>query len=561
MREKLEKISNFLVSLAAGFASFVFTLVAVLVLTDLNEKVAASLIMGLFALLIVWVASEQPNSSQARAVSALIKRLLAVGTGDLTTPTPSAVRREMPALAAAVDNLFEQVRSNLDNVHAIALYDPVTSLPNRVHFKREAERVLRAREWDDNVALLFIDLDGFKEVNDSLGHAKGDQVLAMVANRLRIVVKAETSEDSLTPPLLARLAGDEFTLLFPCVHEAAEAERIAQGALAALCEPFEIGGQTIDMGASIGVALSPRHGTDLAALMKAADIAMYHAKESGRSQACMFHARMAAAFEEKVQTEKALREALAHGEFELAYQPQLNARSGAVVAGEALIRWNHPFDGLRLPDSFIGIAEESSLIVDIGDWVIDGVAATAARWHARGMAQRLSFNVSPKQIERADFFLRLRAAAARHQTPLSMLELEITETLAMQCGDRVIAELAALRAEGLSVAIDDFGSGYSNLARLKDMPLDRVKLDRSLTADVDRSDGALAIVTAVIHLIHGVGCEVVGEGVERREQLDLLRAVGCDVVQGFAFSEALAETEFLNWVHDSAPERMLPRSA
>ncbi|HEY1145633.1 MAG TPA: EAL domain-containing protein [Allosphingosinicella sp.] len=548
-------------SLAAGIASFVFTLVAVLMVTDLNEKLAASLIMGLFALLIVWVASEQPNSSQARAVSALIKRLLAVGSGDLTSPTPAAVRREMPALAAAVDNLFEQVRSNLDNVHAIALYDPVTSLPNRVHFKREADRVLKARGWDDGVALLFIDLDGFKEVNDSLGHAQGDQVLTMVANRLRIVVKAETREDSLAPPLLARLAGDEFTLLFPRVREPAEAERIAQSALAALCEPFEIGGPSIDRGASIGVALSPRHGTDLAALMKAADIAMYHAKESGRSQACMFHARMAAVFEEKVQTEKALREALGRSEFELAYQPQLDARSGVVVAGEALIRWNHPYDGLRLPDSFIGIAEESSLIVDIGDWVIDGVAATAARWHARGMAQRLTFNVSPKQIERADFFDRLRAAVERHQAPLRMLELEITETLVMKCGDRVIAELAALRAEGLSIAIDDFGSGYSNLARLKDMPLDRVKLDRSLTADVDRSEGALAIVTAVIHLIHGVGCEVVGEGVERREQLDLLRAVGCDVVQGFAFSEALAETEFLDWVRDNAPQRLLPRSA
>ena len=561
MREKLEKISNFLVSLAAGFASFVFTLVAVLVVTDFNEKIAASLVMGLFALLIVWVASEQPNSSQARAVSALIKRLLAVGTGDLTSPTPLAVRREMPALAAAVDNLFEQVRSNLDNVHAIALYDPVTSLPNRVHFKREAERVLKAHGGSDGVALLFIDLDGFKEVNDSLGHAQGDLVLAMVANRLRLVVQAETPEGGLATPLLARLAGDEFTLLFPHVREADEAERIAKSALAALCKPFEVGQQMIDVGASVGVSLSPGHGSDLAALMKAADVAMYHAKENGRSQACMFHPRMTAAFEEKVQTEKALREALGHGEFELAYQPQLDARSGAVVAGEALIRWNHPYDGLRLPGTFIGIAEESSLIVDIGDWVIDGVAATAARWHAQGMAQRLTFNVSPKQIEHVDFFDHLRAAVARHQAPLRMLELEITETLAMKCGDRVIAELAGLRAEGLSIAIDDFGSGYSNLARLKDMPLDRVKLDRSLTADVDRSEGSLAIVTAVIHLVHGVGCEVVGEGVERREQLDLLRAVGCDVVQGFAFSEALAEAEFLDWVRDNAPLRLLPRSA
>jgi diguanylate cyclase (GGDEF)-like protein len=560
MKECLEKISNFLLSLCAGLASFAFTLVAVLMLRDFNEQIVASATMGLFALLIVWVASERPNSAHARAVSALIDRLLAVGTGDLSSPAPASVRREMPALASAVDNLFEQVRSNLDNVHVMALYDPVTALPNRVHFRREAERMLKMRGADERMALLFIDLDGFKEVNDSLGHAQGDQVLSMVAQRLRTVVKAETRPGSLTHPLLARLAGDEFTLLLPDVADAQEADRIARRAVLALNDPFETGGQSIDMGASIGVAACPSHGTDLTSLMKAADTAMYHAKASGRSRTCIYHVGMAVAVEQKAQTERALRDAFERGDFELAFQPQVCARTGEAVAGEALLRWNH-IDGVRLPETFIGLAEESNLIVDIGGWVVEAAAAALHRWRAAGMTQRLTFNVSPRQVERPDFFRRLREAMYRAGTPPWLLELEFTETLAMKCSEAVIAELAALRELGVSIAIDDFGSGYSNLARMKDMPLDRVKLDRSLIADVDTSDGARTIVSAVIHLIHGLGCEVVAEGVERAAQIDVLRAIGCDTLQGFAFSEPLPEKEFIAWVRQNGPVELISQTA
>jgi diguanylate cyclase (GGDEF)-like protein len=297
MRDIAERLGNFVMSLCAGAAAFVFTLIAFLLLRDFNEQIVASLTIGTFALLIVWVASEKPNSGHARAVRALIDRLLAVGSGDLTSPAPEAVRREMPALAAAVDTLFEQVRSTIDDVHAQAMYDPVTSLPNRVQFKREAERVLNARGANECVALLFIDLDGFKEVNDSLGHAQGDQILAMVASRLSAVVKAETSPSRINQPLVARLAGDEFTMLFPTVEGPDEAERMARAALAALIQPFETNGRIIDIGASIGVAICPDDGADLTSLMKAADIAMYCAKSSGRSQARLYHSSLAAAFD------------------------------------------------------------------------------------------------------------------------------------------------------------------------------------------------------------------------------------------------------------------------
>jgi diguanylate cyclase (GGDEF)-like protein len=280
-------------------ASFIFTMTGFLILNDISEQVAASVMMGLFALLIVWVASENPNSGHARATKALIDRLLAVRSGDLASPAPEIVRREMPELAAAVDALFEQVRSTIDSANVIAMYDPVTSLPNRVHFKREAERVLQARSGNDRVALLFIDLDGFKEVNDSLGHAIGDQVLSLVAERLREAITAEGAPANAWQPLLARLAGDEFTILLPYLPSVREAERIAGAALAALTDPFELEGRTIRMGASIGVAVCPLHGAELTSLMKAADIAMYHAKSSGRSQVCLYHPALAEAFERR----------------------------------------------------------------------------------------------------------------------------------------------------------------------------------------------------------------------------------------------------------------------
>lgn len=290
MANRVGTISNRLLSVLAGAAAFALTLLGFLLLGTINQQVVASLFIGLFALAIVRLAAERPNSGQERAMAALSERLLAVGQGDLASPAPEALRREVPALAAAVDALFEQVRSTLDDAHALAMYDPVTALPNRIHFRREAERILRARGPFEGAALLFIDLDGFKEVNDQFGHAHGDQVLITVANRLRVVVKGETEPDSLSPPILARLAGDEFTMMFPGVATDKEAQRVATRALEALAEPLRHGRQVSRLTGSIGIALSPAHGTELAELMKAADLAMYEAKARGRSRACLFGA-------------------------------------------------------------------------------------------------------------------------------------------------------------------------------------------------------------------------------------------------------------------------------
>ncbi|MEO8547712.1 MAG: GGDEF domain-containing protein, partial [Sphingomicrobium sp.] len=273
-----QKFSNALLSGAAGFASFVFSLGALLYITEFDEKILAAIVAGAFCLLISYIASERPNSESARALAALGDRLLAVEDGDLVSPAPPSVRKTMPKIAAAVDTLFAEVRASIENAHALGMYDPVTSLPNRLHFRSEADKLLGELREGAQSAMLFVDLDRFKLVNDSLGHARGDQLLIMVANRLRVVVTAEFGESLQRRPLLARLAGDEFTMFFPEIQSASDIERVARRIALAISEPFELGGHSVDIGASIGISICPDHGTSIESLMRAADIAMYHAK-------------------------------------------------------------------------------------------------------------------------------------------------------------------------------------------------------------------------------------------------------------------------------------------
>jgi EAL domain-containing protein (putative c-di-GMP-specific phosphodiesterase class I) len=286
--------------------------------------------------------------------------------------------------------------------------------------------------------------------------------------------------------------------------------------------------------------------------MRAADIAMYRAKARGGGQHCLFDEDLAAEHQAKIDTEKALTEAVQRGEFLMALQPQLSLSTGELVGTEALLRWNHPRDGLRQPDSFIPVAESTGLIADIGEWVMGEVAAMLGSWHRQGIGRRVAFNVSPRQLDRADFFTRLRHAFSEQGVPLSLVELEFTESAAMKASDNVVAEIAALREDGARIAIDDFGTGYSNLARLRSMPLDRVKLDPSLIIDIENSDKARVIVQAVMQLIQGVGCEIVAEAVETVAQADILRAMGCHTVQGFVFAKPMFEQDYLDWTRTAA---------
>jgi EAL domain-containing protein (putative c-di-GMP-specific phosphodiesterase class I) len=282
--------------------------------------------------------------------------------------------------------------------------------------------------------------------------------------------------------------------------------------------------------------------------MRAADIAMYRAKSAGGGRHCLFDEALAIEHQLKVDTEKALTEAVQRGDFLLAFQPQMSLVTGEVCGAEALLRWKHPRDGMRLPGTFISIAEKTGVIAEIGDWVTAEVASLLGTWQRNGFRGRVAFNISPRQVDRADFFVRLRQTFADAEVPLSMVELEFTESAAMEVSESVLAEIGSLRDDGARIAIDDFGTGYSNLARLRSMPLDRVKLDQSLIADIESSEKARVVVQAVIQLIKGVDCEVVAEAVETVAQADILRAMGCDTVQGYVFAAPMFEDEFLAWV-------------
>ncbi|MGJ3649233.1 putative bifunctional diguanylate cyclase/phosphodiesterase [Sphingomonas sp. GlSt437] len=534
-------------AMAAGAFAFILALVATSNGRIDGNGVARALIPAIICAVMCWGAAERSIATTAAAIDAAIARLASAAQGDLDSDIPREIGDNVPQLSRAMEALFQQISANLDSVQRLALYDPVTGLPNRTHFRRSCERMLSDLPSGAGATLFFIDLDRFKSVNDTMGHAVGDMLLGMVANRLRAVADRVTLELETPPPLIGRLAGDEFTMYFPTLGDPQVAARVGRGILFALGETFDLNGNEVEIGASIGIARRPEHGTTLTDLMRAADAAMYHAKAMGRGRAEHFNDVLAAQIADRVQLEADLRDAIARNQFALVFQPQVSMKEGRIVAAEALLRWRHPNGEIKLPGTFIKRAEETGMIVEIGDWVIATVAETIARWGRMGVAQRMAINISPRQLDHADFFRRLREAMRAANAPAELLELEITETLAMHCSDDVIEAISELRADGATIAIDDFGTGYSNLARLRDLPVDRVKLDRSLIEHIATRAQARAIVHAVIGLIHGLGCEAVAEGIETEAQAEVLRIIGCDVMQGYAIAQPMDEGQFIAW--------------
>ena len=540
----------FTFALCAGLVAFVLALAATFDGQLDRESIARALIPAIVCATFCWASAQRQLATVAEAIDAAIARLERAGHGDLDSPLPRLVGERVPKLGNAIDALFRQIAANLESVHRLAMFDPVTGLPNRTHFRRSAERLLCDVTADQRAALLFVDLDRFKSVNDTLGHAMGDMLLGMVANRLRAVAERFAVEGA-PAPSLGRLAGDEFTLFLPQLANKLAAERVARGVLFALSESFELADTDVSIGASIGVAWRPDHGANLTDLMRAADAAMYEAKARGRGRVELFSDKLASELAERAQLEADLREAIDRREFSLAFQPQVATTTGEIVAAEALLRWQHPRLGLTLPGSFIKRAEETGLIVEIGEWVIETIAETIARWGRKGIEQRLAINISARQLDQSQFFHQLRAAMRAADAPARLLELEITETLAMHCGDETLAAITALRDDGARIAIDDFGTGYSNLARLSTLPVDRVKLDRNLIEPITGQPQARAIVQAMIGLIHGLGCEVVAEGIETLDQAKMLRLMGCDVIQGYAIARPMPEEAFITWSQGS----------
>ncbi|MGH9103325.1 MAG: putative bifunctional diguanylate cyclase/phosphodiesterase [Acidimicrobiales bacterium] len=412
-----------------------------------------------------------------------------------------------------------------------ALHDELTGLANRALLLDRIEQALgRNRRSPTSTAVLFIDLDRFKVVNDSLGHDVGDSLLNVVAERLRGAVRPSDT--------VGRLAGDEFLVICEDVEDVTDATRVAQRVQDALGEAVDLDGRSLRVSASIGVALAG-DGGDAEGLLRDADVAMYRAKESGRGRLEVADETMRERALNQLRTERELEEAIATGQLRLHYQPIVSLADGSISGVEALVRWQHPRRGLLAPADFISLAEESGLIVPLGSWVLQEACRQARAWDGRGVhGLRVSVNLSGHQLGKPDFDKTVAAIVREAELDPRRVELclEVTESLLMVDPPAAASRLSDLRALGVSIAIDDFGTGYSSLAYLKWFPVDVVKVDRSFVSDIVSDDADRAIVDAVVGLAHALGMQVVAEGVERPEQLRRLRDAGCDQAQGFLFA-------------------------
>jgi diguanylate cyclase (GGDEF)-like protein len=437
-------------------------------------------------------------------------------------------------------------------LHLLAHRDPLTGLPNRnALLELLSQEIARAQRTHSRVAVLFLDLDRFKQTNDTLGHAVGDALLREAAVRIRNSVRGGDS--------VARHGGDEFTIVLGNLTSTSAASQVARQLIKALSMPFEIEGHTVYVGASVGIAVYPDDGADGADLLKKADTAMYRAKENGRSRLVYFEEEMNRVALQRHALYGDLRRALENQEFVLHYQPQIDLRTGQVCSVEALVRWHHPKHGLIKPAAFIPFAEENGLIEAIGTWVLSEACQQHARWRANGTPiPRISVNVSNLQLRRSNFIDTVKRLLRATQMPRGGLEIEVTESLIVEGGSSAIESMTTLADLGVLIAIDDFGVGYSSFGYLRTLPAQVLKLDRSFVIGIPQAPDATSITAAMITVAHTLRKEVVAEGVDSAAQLACLRRQGCDRVQGHLFCEAVPADQCAAFVHSIASHHAPP---
>jgi diguanylate cyclase (GGDEF)-like protein/PAS domain S-box-containing protein len=432
-----------------------------------------------------------------------------------------------------IEDVTERKRSEEQIAH-LAHYDALTDLPNRVLFRDKLEQALKRVGRGDRLAVLYVDLDQFKTINDTLGHPVGDELLKVVATRLRACLR--------DTDVVARLSGDEFAIIQSAIVEPSDVIDLATRIHKALKEPCEAGGHQLVAEASIGIALAPDDGTDADQLLKNADLAMYAAKADGRGFFCFFEPAMDAHMKARRKLEFDLREAIMCEGLELHYQPLVDLQDNKIVGCECLLRWRHRERGMISPAEFIPIAEETGLIVPLGEWVLRTACAEAALWPEH---IKVAVNVSPVQFKTGNFVQTVISALAASRLPARRLELEITEAVLIGDDEAALSVLHQLRNLGVRIALDDFGTGYSSLSYLQRFPFDKIKIDRSFVKDVGKADGSLAIVQAVVSIAKSRNMTTTAEGVETEDQSTLLHALGCTEMQGFLFSPAIPAADFL----------------
>jgi diguanylate cyclase (GGDEF)-like protein len=508
--------------------------------------------------------------STVRSVVLPVRRLVRaterLSRGESGVVVPRGGVKELDTLAVSFNQMAERlsaaqelarqyhgqleakVEERTRQLQHLAAHDPLTRLPNRRQFLVQLHETLaRATERDALAGVFFLDLDNFKNVNDSMGHVFGDRVLQAVAERLRSVVREIG--------FCARLGGDEFTVVVEQVNSSADVERAAERLVQGFQEPLVVDGRELLMGLSLGASLFPMHGRDPEGLLRAADAALFHAKAQGRSRVRVFSPELLEAAAAKFATEQGLRRAVDRGEFELHFQPEVDLATCEAGLVEALLRWRLPDGSHASPQAFLPVAEDCGLIREIGEWVIQSTVEHAARWRAAAWPPvRVAVNVSALQLLDSRFVQSLSNALDRHRLPPQCIEVELTENV-LQTGRHTTEALAMLRELGVGVALDDFGTGYSSLVSLQQLPLTRVKLDRSLIATIDTSARSQAITRAIISLCQSLGLEVTAEGVERHEQLAWLLGYPAMHLQGYLLSAPVPEADLLTAL-TAMPARM-----
>ena len=469
--------------------------------------------------------------------------------------TINAVRDDQGSLTHYVSIFLDisQMKESEEQLHYLAHHDTLTGLPNRLLLNARLEHSLQqASRKSTNVAVLFLDLDHFKKVNDSLGHAVGDQLLQLVAKRLLSSVREEDT--------IARMGGDELAIILGSMDDVRDAATAARKILDELAKPFDIDGKELFVSASIGISTYPQNGRDAIALLKNADAAMYMAKSAGRNGYHFYSDEHSARLSESFSLQTNLYRALEREELFLHFQPQVSLQSGKIVGVEALLRWQHPEMGLVSPARFIPLAEENGLIGAIGKWVLHTACEQARAWQDEGLIPvRISVNLSGRQLEQDNIVEEVHAVLEDTGLDPSCLELELTESSVMKRAERTVKILDAFRELGITIAIDDFGTGYSSLSYLKRFPVDRLKIDRSFVRDIPQDVNDVALARAIIALGHSLNISVIAEGVETVAQRELLTSMGCDEMQGFLYSKPVTASELLSLLSADSPVDMSQR--
>ena len=483
----------------------------------------------------------------------------AVWDGELSLPGASkdacAVQLAWVVLRDAAGNIEQSIGfvRDLTQQHAarkrideLAYSDVLTGLPNRLLLSQRVESALRTvQPGGGGFAILVLDLDRFKVINDSLGHAFGDRVLRLVATRLQICLRQSD--------MLCRQGGDEF-LVYVHASDGAAAEHVARRMLQEMQQPFSLDGMSFSIQCSIGVALYPQDGASLDELIKQADSAMYRVKERGRGNYGFYQPQMNANLLARMKLEHAMRQALSHDAMQVHYQPQVELGSGRIVGAEALLRWTDAEMGVVSPATFIPLAEDTGYIVTLGAWVLEQSVMQAARWMRAGLALVMSVNVSALELRQADFVERIARLLEQYELPACCLELELTESMLLQDAQEAAQRLRALADLGIALAIDDFGTGYSSLAYLKNLPIHKLKIDQSFVRGLPGDEGDCAIVSAIVHLGQALKFIVVAEGVETQAQRSSLQAMHCSHFQGYLCAPAMAAPDFERWLASAQPD-------